>query len=191
MRGDWLANYIPYYAKYAKPGDKTYFQHIDLNVPSILSGGRGMNMIQGSLTLTPEMPGDCTQILPGMHRKVGEMVGQSQSQRVGDRWLRTPHQGQHVHASRRTGLWDRLDGCSVSEKKMEEKKRMKEKEEEGSRLHLPSQLLERRTQRRRRRPQAVSPASTFTVPPWVAVTVLRAGLGDRSGHILHQILKDS
>lgn len=74
LRNDHAWKFIsyPYYAKYTKPGDKTFFRHIDVNVPDAIEKGRGANMIQGSLTLTDEKPGDCTQILPGMHKYVGE-----------------------------------------------------------------------------------------------------------------------
>ncbi|KMU83871.1 hypothetical protein CIHG_01655 [Coccidioides immitis H538.4] len=35
----------------------------------------GVNMIQGSLTLTAEEPGDCTEILPGMHNHLEDWWG--------------------------------------------------------------------------------------------------------------------
>ncbi|EFW13373.1 conserved hypothetical protein [Coccidioides posadasii str. Silveira] len=52
---------------YAKPGDKTGFHHINVNVPDAITTGRGINIIQGFLTLTAEEPSDCTEILPEMH----------------------------------------------------------------------------------------------------------------------------
>ncbi|KJF61047.1 uncharacterized protein CIMG_13391 [Coccidioides immitis RS] len=61
-----LISYL-YYIKYAKPGDKTGFHHINVNVPDAITTGRGINIIQGFLTLTAEEPGDCTEILPEMH----------------------------------------------------------------------------------------------------------------------------
>ncbi|KMU86677.1 hypothetical protein CIHG_04466 [Coccidioides immitis H538.4] len=63
------------YAKYAKPGDKTGFRHIDFNVPDAITTGRGVNMIQGSLTLTAEEPRDCTEVLPGMHNHLEDWWG--------------------------------------------------------------------------------------------------------------------
>ncbi|EFW15145.1 conserved hypothetical protein [Coccidioides posadasii str. Silveira] len=71
----WKLISYPYYAKYAKPGDKTGFRHIDVNVPDAITTGRGVNMIQGSLTLTAEEPGDCTEILPGMHNHLEDWWG--------------------------------------------------------------------------------------------------------------------
>ena len=41
----------PYYAKYAIPGDRTYFRHIDMNVPQYLRTGHGINIIQGGVSL--------------------------------------------------------------------------------------------------------------------------------------------
>ncbi|EFW16563.1 conserved hypothetical protein [Coccidioides posadasii str. Silveira] len=52
---------------YAKPGDKTGFCHINVNVPDAITTGRDINMIQGFLILTAEEPSNCTEILPGMH----------------------------------------------------------------------------------------------------------------------------
>ncbi|EFW18042.1 conserved hypothetical protein [Coccidioides posadasii str. Silveira] len=63
----WKLISYPYYAKYAKPGDKTGFCHIDVNVPDAITTERGVNMIQEFLILTAEEPGDCTEILPEMH----------------------------------------------------------------------------------------------------------------------------
>lgn len=47
----WRLICYPYYTIYAKPGNKTAFKHIDVNIPELIKGGRGANMIQGSVSL--------------------------------------------------------------------------------------------------------------------------------------------
>lgn len=69
---NWRLVTYPYYAKYARKGDKTYFRHIDLNIPTLLSSGRGCNMIQGSVSLDDEDETNCTVILAGMQNHLGE-----------------------------------------------------------------------------------------------------------------------
>lgn len=64
----WKLISYPYYAKYAKEGDYTFFRHIDINVPDWIAKDRGQNAIQGTLTLTEKTSGQCTVILPGMHQ---------------------------------------------------------------------------------------------------------------------------
>jgi hypothetical protein len=66
----WRLVSYPYYAKYAVKGDQTYFRHIDLNVPDLLSSQRGSSMIQGSVSIDNETNQDCTVIIAGMHRKL-------------------------------------------------------------------------------------------------------------------------
>lgn len=63
----WRLISYPYYAKYAQPGDHTYFRHIDINVSQYLVDGRGGSMIQGSVSLDDERPDMCTEILPGFN----------------------------------------------------------------------------------------------------------------------------
>ncbi|KAL8684820.1 MAG: hypothetical protein Q9218_008121, partial [Villophora microphyllina] len=58
----------PYYVKYATPGDKTSFRHIDMSVPKYLETGRGGNIIQGALSLDDEDAKNCTELVPGFHR---------------------------------------------------------------------------------------------------------------------------
>jgi Phytanoyl-CoA dioxygenase (PhyH) len=65
----WRLISYPYYAKYAQPGDSTYFRHIDINVSQYLVDGRGGNMIQGSVSLDDERPDMCTEILPGFNTR--------------------------------------------------------------------------------------------------------------------------
>jgi hypothetical protein len=68
----WRLIAYPYYAKYAVKGDSTQFRHIDLNVPQMLSTGRGTAMIQGSVSLDDEDDTNCTMVLPGFQHKLGE-----------------------------------------------------------------------------------------------------------------------
>jgi hypothetical protein len=72
LRPDQNTNLVsyPYYAKYAREGDNTFFRHIDVNIKELATAGRGANMIQGSASLDDERDDDCTMILPGMHRHV-------------------------------------------------------------------------------------------------------------------------
>jgi hypothetical protein len=65
----WRLISYPYYAKYAQPGDSTFFRHIDVNVSQYLVDGRGGNMIQGSVSLDDERPDMCTEILPGFNTR--------------------------------------------------------------------------------------------------------------------------
>jgi hypothetical protein len=66
-----LVTYL-YYAKFAQLGDNTYFRHLDLNIPTLLSQDRGCNMIQGSVSLDDESEESCTVIMLGMQNKLGE-----------------------------------------------------------------------------------------------------------------------
>ena len=68
----WRLVSYPYYAKYAVAGDRTYFRHIDVNVPDLLGSARGSNMIQGSVSIDNETEQDCTVIIAGMHNKLRE-----------------------------------------------------------------------------------------------------------------------
>ena len=70
LRSDhpWMLISFPYYAKYAMAGDQTGFRHIDINTKEACRGGRGVDMIQGSLTIDDEDDKNCTIILPKMHR---------------------------------------------------------------------------------------------------------------------------
>jgi hypothetical protein len=75
MRPDHCPRLVsyPYYTKFARPGDATYFRHIDINIPEFLETGRGGNIIQGSASLDDETAETgCTVIIPGMHKRLGE-----------------------------------------------------------------------------------------------------------------------
>ncbi|KAF1937909.1 hypothetical protein EJ02DRAFT_355705, partial [Clathrospora elynae] len=81
MRGDpqyWLYYAVlredphlisyPYYTKYTKAGDPTYFRHIDCNIADAVKTGNGANMIQGSVSWDEEDSENCTQTLIGFHK---------------------------------------------------------------------------------------------------------------------------
>jgi hypothetical protein len=60
----------PYYAKRTEKGDSTFFRHIDINIRRAVEADRGINQVQGSVSLDPETTKDCTEIIPGLHNKV-------------------------------------------------------------------------------------------------------------------------
>jgi hypothetical protein len=65
----WRLISYPYYAKYSRAGDRTFFRHIDVNVSQYLIDGRGGNMIQGTVSLDDEAIDMCTEIIPGLHTR--------------------------------------------------------------------------------------------------------------------------
>jgi hypothetical protein len=72
LRKDRNADIVsyPYYAKYQKKGDWTFFRHIDINIPDLAKAGRGAYQIQGTVSLDEEKADDCTEIVPGMHNHI-------------------------------------------------------------------------------------------------------------------------
>ena len=74
LREDRNADLVsyPYYAKYQKKGDWTYFRHIDINIPDLAKAGRGAYQIQGTVSLDKERSDNCTEIVPGMYRHIQE-----------------------------------------------------------------------------------------------------------------------
>lgn len=87
VRGDleyWLlyavlrqeTNFIsyPYYTKYTKKGDSTAFRHVDCNLADAAADGRGINMIQGSVSFDDEDEKNCTEALAGFHNHVPEYL---------------------------------------------------------------------------------------------------------------------
>lgn len=68
----WRLVAYPYYAKYTQPGDGTYFAHIDVNVSELIRTNRGGNVIQGTMSMYEEDDRNCTFLVPGMHKRVGE-----------------------------------------------------------------------------------------------------------------------
>lgn len=67
---DWRLISYPYYTKYTVPGDSTAFSHIDINITRALDEGRGVAMIQGSVSVDDEDDQNCTKILPTMHKQL-------------------------------------------------------------------------------------------------------------------------
>jgi hypothetical protein len=67
----FLVSY-PYYTKYTKPGDRTYFRHVDLNISEAVKTGRGVDMIQGSVSWDKENEANCTEMLDGFHNIIGD-----------------------------------------------------------------------------------------------------------------------
>ena len=63
----------PYYAKDTKKGDSTAFRHVDFNLQQMTSSSqRGLDQIQGSVSLDDEQADDCTEIVPKMHPHLAE-----------------------------------------------------------------------------------------------------------------------
>ena len=60
----------PYYTKDTSPGENTGFKHLDLNVPRLLSEGRGINIVQCSVSVDNEESDGCTIVVPGFHRHI-------------------------------------------------------------------------------------------------------------------------
>jgi hypothetical protein len=60
----------PYYTKDTTPGENTGFKHLDLNVPRLLSEGRGINIVQCSVSVDNEDSDGCTIVVPGFHRNI-------------------------------------------------------------------------------------------------------------------------
>ena len=70
-RNWWQISY-PYYMKVVLPGDYTAFQHLDLNLRTYIECDRGANRIQTSLTLTSEVPENCTFVVAGFNKRIKE-----------------------------------------------------------------------------------------------------------------------
>ncbi len=60
-----LVSYL-YYTKFARPGDKTYFRHINLNVLNLINVERGAVLIQGLLSLDDKDDDNCTVLIVGI-----------------------------------------------------------------------------------------------------------------------------
>ncbi|RJE18342.1 hypothetical protein PHISCL_09321 [Aspergillus sclerotialis] len=52
-RNKWFISY-PYYAKYTKQGENPFFRHIGININQAITNKRGVNAIQGTLSLDDE-----------------------------------------------------------------------------------------------------------------------------------------
>ena len=68
----WRLISFPYYGKYAKPGDSTWFRHIDVNIPRLLKDNRAAHMIQGSVSLDEENAQNCTILVKGFHQNIAD-----------------------------------------------------------------------------------------------------------------------
>ena len=128
-----LVSYL-YYTKYAVKGNKTYFRHIDLNIPDLLSNSRGANMIQGSISIDDENSENCTVVLPSMqhklqewqdicvaqgqetlgfvHRITEQMFTKEDSQKLGIDWKRVPCRQGEVRVTL-PHILHRADGPSI------------------------------------------------------------------------------
>ena len=62
----------PYYTKYQGEADKTFFRHIDLNIPRLVKDFKGASLVQGSVSLDSERSDDCTEMLLGMQYHLGD-----------------------------------------------------------------------------------------------------------------------
>lgn len=76
--GHRLISY-PYYAKYALPGAASFFLHMDINPVRASDDDYGINMIQGSLSLTDESEDDCTVVVKGMHKFLGSWLDKARA----------------------------------------------------------------------------------------------------------------
>lgn len=78
----WMLISYPYYTKFASLGAHTGFKHMDINPFRAANENYGINMIQGSVSLTDEDPNNCTIILPGMHHWWSDWVQDVLASRV-------------------------------------------------------------------------------------------------------------
>ena len=68
--GVWRLVSYPYYTRFADSGDSTGFRHIDINIPELISNGRGRNVVQSAVSLDDESEGGCTLVVPGFHKHI-------------------------------------------------------------------------------------------------------------------------
>ncbi len=68
---NWKLISYPYYTKDTnRPGEKTGFFHLDLNVEDYVRTRKGGNIVQGSVSLDDETTDGCTLLVPGFHRHI-------------------------------------------------------------------------------------------------------------------------
>ena len=65
----WKLISFPYYTKYANP---TGFKHIDLNIPRLLSSGKGESLVQTAVSMNDECKDRCTIIVSEFHKHIKE-----------------------------------------------------------------------------------------------------------------------
>ncbi|KAI9765616.1 MAG: hypothetical protein M1840_007305 [Geoglossum simile] len=70
----WLISY-PYYVKDTSEGENTGFAHFDINVDEFVKSGRGLNMVQGSVSVDDEMEDNCTLLVLGFQHVIHEWWG--------------------------------------------------------------------------------------------------------------------
>ena len=67
----WLISF-PYYKKYTKPRDSTWFWHININIPQLLKDNHTAYMIQGSVSLNEENTQNYTILVKGFHQNIAD-----------------------------------------------------------------------------------------------------------------------
>jgi hypothetical protein len=70
----WLISY-PYYVKDTSEGENTGFAHFDINVDEFVKSGRGLNMVQGSVSVDDETEDNCTLLVLGFQHVIHEWWG--------------------------------------------------------------------------------------------------------------------
>jgi len=70
----WLISY-PYYVKDTSASENTGFAHFDINVDEFVKSGRGLNLVQGSVSVDDEMEDNCTLLVLGFHHSIHEWWG--------------------------------------------------------------------------------------------------------------------
>lgn len=65
----WLISY-PYYVKDTSKGENTGFAHFDINVDEFVKSGRGLNLVQGSVSVDDETEDNCTLLVLGFHHSI-------------------------------------------------------------------------------------------------------------------------
>jgi hypothetical protein len=62
----------PYYTKYTKAKDSTYFRHIDLNILEAAYTRQGVELIQESVSFDNKDKDNCTEMLRGFYNYIEE-----------------------------------------------------------------------------------------------------------------------
>ncbi len=70
----WLISY-PYYVKDTSEGENTGFAHFDINVDEFVKSGRGLNLVQGSVSVDDETADNCTLLVLGFHHSIHDWWG--------------------------------------------------------------------------------------------------------------------
>ena len=67
FRGEHTLVSYPYYTKYTKASNKTFFRHVDCNLAKALAKGTGVHIIQRLVSLTKKNSRNCTEVLTRFH----------------------------------------------------------------------------------------------------------------------------